>query len=227
MEAFRMLFSRVRRLTLFAVPALLTTVLTAVMVATPARAQTEAPTPQAPPLSAVDRTFLQVAHTTNLFEIQTSRLALERSTRADIRALARMFIVEHGQVDARIVRLARASGLVLANELPAPLRSLRGMLRSASGRDFDRLWIAQQVPIHAQTILLTGLEQTVGSNPQAKAIARDLGQAATRHLQQLLRIAGTMIMPGSDARAMRDAIAQLAVLEPASAPGREVPWPVP
>jgi predicted outer membrane protein len=94
------------------------------------------------PMSAMD--YVAAAGESDLFEIQSSQIALRKAQNADVRAFAQMMIDHHTQTSADLMAAARQAGL----NPPAPSLSQEksarvGALESDAG---DRL----RRPVHAR-----------------------------------------------------------------------------
>ncbi|WP_052352053.1 DUF4142 domain-containing protein [Deinococcus pimensis] len=106
-----------------------------------------------------DVQFMASAASSNLFEIQTSQLALTKSTSSAVKAYAQRMIDEHNTAQAALAALATSRGIVLPTQ-PAPAqRSVRDRLAAfpdASGGAattlFDQLYGKAQLDGHQLTL---------------------------------------------------------------------------
>ncbi|HYZ62927.1 MAG TPA: DUF4142 domain-containing protein [Acetobacteraceae bacterium] len=115
------------------------------------------PMPQTlPNVSAQDQNFVQQAATSDMFEIQSSRLALQRSRNPGVRAFAERMIADHTKSSQQLAAMAQAKGVVLPTALdPEQQRMIAAMENTR--RSFDQEYIRQQVAGHqvAQTAYQT------------------------------------------------------------------------
>lgn len=92
----------------------------------------------------------------DMYEIQASDIALERTQNARVRDLARMIKTDHTAASEALQRQApqAAPDVTLPTSLDQRRQSLIDNLRSASAADFDRIWIDQQIAAHNETLTL-------------------------------------------------------------------------
>ncbi|MGS0626214.1 DUF4142 domain-containing protein, partial [Ralstonia sp. VS2407] len=80
-----------------------------------------------------DVLFMEVATMSNLTEIQTSQLALQKSSDAAVRAYAQMMITMHTRAQNELNALAGQKGVRLADKPGADQRLLYNRLSTLSG----------------------------------------------------------------------------------------------
>lgn len=130
----------------------------------------------------------------NAAEIQTSRIAVDKASSADVKAFARAMVADHEAMQAEADGLA--TRLAVTPEAPQQAQQkqqmLDGMLQqlneTASGADFDRAYMDGQVRAHEQT--LTELQAFQGSVQNADL--RTLITQAIPKVQQHLERARTI-----------------------------------
>ena len=140
-----------------------------------------------PPLPSADTAAGLAARTAmnDMYEIQSGRLALERSRDNDVRRFAQMMIDDHGRTSNE-VRAMLAQQAVQA-ELPARLdaehRDRLDLLRSAPDEDFDRSYIDQQIAAHETALALLKDHARSGDNQVFRDWAARTAPAIENHLQ--------------------------------------------
>jgi len=158
-------------------------------IAAPALAQTPPPPPPAEArVQAVP--YVMAAGQSDLYEINSSQIAMQKSQNAAIRRYADMLVKHHQKTTAATVAAARKAGMTP----PAPMldpgaAASIAELQSASPADFDRLYLGQQVPAHQAALDLHKGYGTGGDKPQLRATARK----AVPIVQQHLTLAQTMM----------------------------------
>ena len=124
----------------------------------------------------------------NTFDVETGQLALQRSHTKAVRELAQQFIHDHQAV--------RQQGRDLAKKLavtPTPPKDFAlaqqhaeamKELRSKSGAEFDRAYIAHEITYH-QAVLdaVTSTLLPAIKNPELKAFVEKVGPAFQGHLE--------------------------------------------
>jgi putative membrane protein len=105
-------------------------------------------------LSADDRKFVTQAAQGGMFEVRSSRLALEKNTSAPTRDFAQMMLDDHGKANRDLERLVSKKGGTLADELDAEHQARIDELSRLEGREFERKYHDAQVKAHDQAIRL-------------------------------------------------------------------------
>jgi len=146
-----------------------------------------------------DANVAAVAHASNMDEIQTSQLALQRSQNAQVRQFAQMMIDHHTRVDQQQMQMLQAKGMTMQPNEPAQMAMQAtaqtvANLGRRSGMDFDRAYMEHQVASHRWT--LTSLDQTLipaTRDAQMKAfLATTVRPAVVQHLEMATRLHGSM-----------------------------------
>ena len=125
-----------------------------------------------------------VASVSNMSEILPSRLAVQRSQRADVRAYAQEMIAMHTRLEQQMQAMLKAKGLTAEHngysyQVQSNLRPMMQQLTSADARNFDRLYMSHQVSSHMNT--LNALDTTLLPNardPEMQAMLRDVVRPA-------------------------------------------------
>lgn len=112
----------------------------------------------------MDANVAAVAHASNMDEIQTSQVALQRSQNAQVRQFAQQMITEHTQVDQQMQQMLQAKGMTMQPNQPAQAAmqataATVANLSQRTGADFDRAYMMHQVEAHRWT--LTSLDQSL------------------------------------------------------------------
>jgi putative membrane protein len=107
------------------------------------------------------RTVLSQMHQANLMEIALGKMAEGKASTSEVRAYADQLVQDHTNVDQTVVAIAEKGGAHLQNS-PAANREgrheiahekqLERKLKSASGPDFDRLFLQQTSSDHERLI---------------------------------------------------------------------------
>lgn len=125
--------------------------------ATPAFAQ-EAAAPAAPAAAPVTVTepadFAAMASVSNLFEIETSTLAIERGQSEEVKAFAQQMVTDHTKAAQDMAPAAEAEGLTSATELDQRHQAIVDDMTNLEGADFDAAYIAAQMQAHDEAVAL-------------------------------------------------------------------------
>ena len=134
--------------------------------------------------------FMEVATMSNLAEIKTSQLALQKSTNPQVRAFAQHMITMHTQAQQELRALAAAKGVVLADQPGADQRLQFNKLNTLSGTAFDAMYKMVQVSGHQMTLDLIKTYRTFGTDAQTLAYAAKIQPVVTSHLEEAKALPG-------------------------------------
>jgi putative membrane protein len=113
--------------------------------------------PGAPEMTLNRDQIAGVVHTNNLFEIEASRLALERSRNRRVREFAQRMITEHQHDDQELMEVhSDPENSPYAGDLQRTGQQTIQSLRSYSNASFDRAYMDNQITMH--TWLLANLD---------------------------------------------------------------------
>ncbi|WP_192256828.1 DUF4142 domain-containing protein [Mesorhizobium silamurunense] len=123
------------------------------------------------------QTFVTTVPNANQFEIQSSKLAQEKSASADVKAFAKQMIEDHTKV-AEDFKAAMSQGQTTASIKPAgpalgpKEQQMLGELKEASGKDFDQKYIKMQIDAHRDAVALFSTYAKSGDDPAMKEFAK-------------------------------------------------------
>jgi putative membrane protein len=140
----------------------------------------------------------------NLYEIQTSQLALERAQSAAVKDFARRMIEHHTRLETQQAALLQQKGLApmdnahsaqLKKNLPPTL----AMLRQHQGAAFDGMYLVDQIGQHKNTLLTIDTSLLPSTrDPQMQAMLRDqVRPAVVQHLDEAMRLHHQMMAPAA------------------------------
>jgi putative membrane protein len=116
--------------------------------------------------------YMEMAASSDMFEIESSRLALQRSRHPAVRSFAQMMIADHSRTSSEMMAAARQIGLA-----PPPPRMLPHhmdmleRLRVAPHGDFDRMYKHEQIMAHEEALGLHRNFADRGDAPPFRALA--------------------------------------------------------
>lgn len=170
-------------------------VTTALMVAAPAIAQdnTAAPATSAAPAatSVTDPAqFAAMASISNLFELESSTLAIERATDPEVKAFAEQLIADHTKAAQDLTAAAQAEGLAPENELDERHQEMLDNLSGLQGEEFDAAYIQAQVQAHDEAVALFETYSTNGAEGELKAFATATLPVLKEHQEHVRGLAG-------------------------------------
>ena len=138
--------------------------------------------------------FVAKAATGDMFEIESSKIALERSKNAEVKAFAQMMVDAHTKTTKGLNDAIANSGLTLTppTALPQDKTDALADLRAAKPEDFDKKYLDAQVDGHQAALDLMTRYAQDGDNASLKAAAMATAPLVQQHLDK--------------AKALRDAL---------------------
>jgi len=134
--------------------------------------------------------FVQKAAVSNMYEIETSKLALRNATRDDLKAFAQQMIQDHTKAgDELKSTLSGISGPNLPTDLDATHKAALDTLSKKTGADFDAGYLAEQKTAHDDAVDLFREYSQDGGNPRLKTFAGKTLPTLVghqQHVQQLM-----------------------------------------
>lgn len=138
------------------------------------------------PLTGVSATdYVKLAADADLYEIQSSRLALTRSKRADVKSYAREMISDHGLTTKSLMAALKNKDRTIAppsTRLSSDNAAKIELLKKAPRASFDDLYLQQQAQAHQAAWALHKGYATDGTDPALKQVATAAVPAIERHL---------------------------------------------
>lgn len=117
--------------------------------------------------------FVAKAVASDIFEIDSSRVALEKSPSADVKKFAQEMIDAHSKSGADLKAALTTSGLAITPStiLPQDKADAVNKLRGTEAKDFDKAYLDAQVDGHQATLDLMQRYANDGDNAALKAFA--------------------------------------------------------
>jgi putative membrane protein len=116
--------------------------------------------------------FVDMGASSNMFEIESSRLALDKSQQEELRTFAQHMIDDHTAAGEQMMAAAQADGVTMPTEMQAKHQEMLDQLNAASNEEFDQLYTQMQVQAHEEAIgLFKGFAETGSGQLQSFAQA--------------------------------------------------------
>jgi putative membrane protein len=132
--------------------------------------------------------FVAMVVPANLFEVESSKLALERSRSSAVKAFAKHMIDDHSKGGVRIREALAQAGLSMPDErLDAKHIAKMQELRDA-GDAFDSVYIEMQYKAHVEAVDLFKGYAAGGENKQLRGFAADVVPTLEAHLDQVAKM---------------------------------------
>jgi putative membrane protein len=133
--------------------------------------------------------YVAKAGAADRYEIDSSRLAMARARRQDVRDFARMLVADHNRTTRQVAAAARADGLVpLPPVLEPTQRAMIRQLERTGRPGFDSAYLSQQITAHQQALALHRTEARSGTG-ELRRVATGAVPVVQGHLNQARRLA--------------------------------------
>lgn len=139
-------------------------------------------------LQQVDtKTYVQNAAMTDLFEVQAGKLALQKSQNASVKKFAKQMVKDHTRTTKHLQAALKKGDVDVTppTELDATHAQLLQQLQNASGADFDKTYIQQQLQGHQEALRLHQGYAASGDNAMLKKLAAKTAQIVQHHLNEV------------------------------------------
>lgn len=134
--------------------------------------------------------YVAKAGASDLYEIESSRMAARRARRPEVREFAQMLIADHRRTTAEVTAAARADGIRPAPPVLEPSqRTMIRQLSRAGAAGFDRVYMNQQVVAHQQALALHRNYARRGVGNDLRRVAAAAVPVIEGHLAQARRLA--------------------------------------
>jgi putative membrane protein len=133
--------------------------------------------------AATSNDFVDSAAAGGIAEVETSRLALEKSSSADIKAFANMMITDHSKANDELAALAKKNDIEVPDSTTL-VKQAKEKILDLRDESFDAAYANNQVKAHEDTIELFKKEANTVTDDRTKG-ATDLKGFAQKMLPAL------------------------------------------
>lgn len=150
-----------------------------------AAAQTPPPPPPAEAKTQA-AAYVDAAGKSDMFEIESSKIALQKSQSSAVKSFAQMLIRHHQKTTAATIAAAKKAGMNPPPPAPdAGITASLSELQAAPAESFDQVYLAQQIPAHQAAL---DLHQSYAAGGDQAAL-RTSAKAAVPIVQQHIKAA--------------------------------------
>jgi putative membrane protein len=130
--------------------------------------------------------FAPMAVSSNLLEIETSRLALRRSRDPQVKRVADRMIRDHSAASRRMATVMRSSGMQpLSAVLSSRHQAMVDQLPATPASEFDAAYLAIQAQAHDEAITLFQTHAQRGDDPRLVSFSRETLPKLERHAEHV------------------------------------------
>lgn len=131
---------------------------------------------------AASNEFVDEAAQGGITEIESGKLALEKSADADVKKFATQMIEDHRKANEELIALATKLGLEVPDEASLVAKAKK-MILEIRDESFDEAYANNQVMAHEQTVALFKKEAESSENPELKSFAQKTLPKLEHHLE--------------------------------------------
>lgn len=134
-------------------------------------------------LVKADQKMLTDLAMANMAEIETAKLALQKTQSDRVKSFAQQMVDDHTKGLEEVRKVAAARSLTLPTELDAKHKAMAARLEKLSGDKFDRSYMAQAgVQAHKEAHQLVSKAESSAQDSELKALATRLQPTIHQHL---------------------------------------------
>lgn len=141
-----------------------------------------------PTLSAQDKMFFQMAYEGGLAEREMGQLASVQGDSTATKVFGNTMVVDHGKVNDMLKDWAMEMNMKAPADLPPYTISLKKMLMTKKGKNFDMAYGKMMVTDHKTDIRMFEKEVKTGRNPKLVKIAKDALPTLKMHLKMAQKL---------------------------------------
>jgi putative membrane protein len=132
--------------------------------------------------SKTTQSFIKEAASGNTLEVESSRLALEKSQNQEVKTFAQMMIDDHTKVGEQMKTTLQNAGLPPPPDKMTPKhQDSLNKLQQAGGNKFDSQYVAVQMKAHDEAINLFSSYAKNGDNSELKQFAQTTLPSLEKH----------------------------------------------
>jgi len=147
---------------------------------------TTMPPMAAPAVSDAARTFAMMSASSNMFEIESSRQALQRTSNPMVRQFAQQMISDHTALMNAMAPVAARLGLPPNPPMATHHADMLNRLQAAgTGAAFDAAYHQAQMMAHQEALALHQNYASNGDNPELRTLAAQAVPVIQQHLSHL------------------------------------------
>ena len=136
--------------------------------------------------------FARLAAMSDLYEMEASRLAEQRSQSAEVKRFAQHMLRDHGkttnELKGMLPQLQGVSASQMSTSLDQQHQALMQQLQGAQGAEFDRVFTRQQVQSHQTAVDLFRAYAQSGDEARLKQWASQTLPSLEEHLREAQRM---------------------------------------
>lgn len=134
--------------------------------------------------------FVTMAASSDMFEIQSSQLAVANSKQDGVRQFAEMMIADHTKASQELKTAAGEASVTLPAQMDEKHAAELEKLKNAQGEQFDAAYVQAQLAAHQEALKLLRSYAQGGDSEPLKAHAAKTAPVVQGHLEHAQRLSG-------------------------------------
>lgn len=149
------------------------------------------PDASATPVAVTDAaSYISKAGAGDMWEIESSKALLAKSTNADVKKFAQMMIDDHGKSTAKVKAAAAAAKLTVTSpKLDPDQQKMLDEIKAADAKSIDALYLAHQKAAHDAALALHQGYAAGGDTDSLKKAAAEIVPVVETHRTELGKLA--------------------------------------
>jgi len=136
----------------------------------------------------IEPSLLFEAFQDGMGEILLSKLALQKTSDAEVRQYAQRMINDHTRANTQVEQLAQKKNIALPHEVPAEQVRAYIRLSQLSGQAFDKAYMGNNVNVHEKDVASFKVHAQNENDADIRAFAVETLPVLTTHLEQAQKI---------------------------------------
>ncbi|WP_231491383.1 DUF4142 domain-containing protein [Pedobacter sp. Leaf170] len=132
-----------------------------------------------------DSKFATTAAAGGMAEVEMGKMALEKSTNAQVKEFATMMVEDHGKANTELMSIAGMKNITLPTTVDEDHQKKMDDLSKKTGADFDKAYASAMVDGHKSTLDLMEDEAKDGKDADLKAFASKTAPIVKAHLDKI------------------------------------------
>ena len=138
-----------------------------------------------------DKHAHQIAQS-DLAEVQAGKLGVSKASSPEVKKFAQSMVDDHGKHLSELRTMAKNKGMQLPSAPAKKHQNAMKKLESASGAEFDKLFMTQMVKDHEDALKLVQDTAKNAKDAELKADAEKTAPVIQKHLEEAKRIAASL-----------------------------------
>ena len=139
-----------------------------------------------------DSKFTTQAAVGGMAEVELGKMALEKSSNAQVKEFATMMVKDHGMANTELMAIAQQKNITLPSTVDDEHKKKMDDLSKKTGADFDKAYVEAMVDGHKSTLKLMEDESKDGKDADLKAFATKTAPVVQSHLVMINKINDSM-----------------------------------